>query len=384
MAKWAVYGLCALGVGFAVYGLSAEPPVQAQGPSGPPAVDRDSLKSLPGDLKAIAAEQGLPGFVAYVFEGSEPVFFTASGKRRLGGTDEVRHDDRFHLGSCGKAMTAVVAARLVAREVVSWGMPLRLAFDEVHPRLVEVTLADLLRHRAGLVKDLMKTPHWKTLWTAGGTPHEVRQQVSDRLVKEAPETQPRAAFAYSNASYLVAGAVLERAAGKPWEALMQEHVFGPLNMSSCGFGAPASSGPAPWGHRKTSNGYVPVPPGPDADNPPGMGPAGTVHCSLEDWGSFIMTLVASLRGENDYLPPAILRTLVTRQAGSDYVMGWLKLQRDWSDGFLLHHAGTNTMFYASVWAAPAENRAMLVATNRGDAFPAADAMIGRMIEAFFR
>lgn len=65
-------------------------------------------------------------------------------------------------------------------------------------------------------------------------------------------------------------------------------------------------------------------------------------------------------------------------------MGWTKVARGRSDGFVFHHVGSNTMFFASVWAAPAENRATLVVTNQGDAFAAVDAMHRRMIETFFR
>lgn len=349
----------------------------------PAARGQGDLESLPRELERIADAHGLPGFVAYVFEGPKPVFYVASGSRKAGGPDDLRHSDRFHLGSCAKAMTAVIAARLVDREVLNWNLPLRLVDDDVHPDLADVTLAELLLHRAGLVQDLTRTPHWKTLWTAPGSPRQVRQQVAQKLMREAPESPPGRKFAYSNASYLVAGALLERATGTSFEELAQEHVFGPLGMSSCGFGPPAASGPAPLGHRETKSGLEPVPPGPPADNPPALAPAGTAHCSAEDWGRFVMTFLRAYRGESDYISQDSLRNLVASQPDSEAVMGWLKLRRPWSEGFVLHHSGSNTMFYASVWAAPSEDRAVLVFTNRGQAFQAADAMFGRLIPTFF-
>lgn len=65
----------------------------------------------------------------------------------------------------------------------------------------------------------MRPPHHPpnavaSLWTAKGTPSEVRRRVAAKLVSEAPEGSPRSGFAYSNASYIVAGALLERATGR--------------------------------------------------------------------------------------------------------------------------------------------------------------------------
>jgi hypothetical protein len=46
-------------------------------------------------------------------------------------------------------------------------------------------------------------------------------------------------------------------------------------------------------------------------------------------------------------------------------MGWIVGERDWAGGRVLTHAGSNTMWYAVVWIAPARDFAVLVAANRG-------------------
>jgi len=375
-------------LGWLVASCTAPPSTEGEAPTSPVTefmAKRAMLEALGPELEAIGRAHGLPGFVAYAFEGDAPTFFVASGVRRQDRDDPVLHSDRFHLGSCTKAMTAVLAARLVDREVITWDHALRLAFDRVHPELADVTLADLLQHRAGLVEDLTRTPHWKTLWASSGTPRDVRDRVASRLVREAPETPPRTRTRYANASYLVAGAVLERATDTPWSELMTSQIFEPLGMRTCGFGPPAAGHEAPWGHRVTPQGPKPVPPGPQADNPPALGPAGTVHCSVEDWGRFVMAFVAIYRGESGFVSAESMERLVEEPAaGGDHVMGWLKLRRPWAEGPVFYHDGSNTMFYAAVWAAPSADRALLVATNRGDAFAATDAMFARMVDALFR
>ena len=74
---------------------------------------------------------------------------------------------------------------------------------------------------------------------------------------------------------MIAGAALERATSRRWEDLLREHVFAPLRMTSCGFGPPGSRAliDQPWGHDPAGTAMAPTP---AADNPPGLGPAGTM------------------------------------------------------------------------------------------------------------
>ena len=92
---------------------------------------------------------------------------------------------------------------------------------------------------------------------------------------------PAAAHVYSNFNYVVAAHMLERRYDDSWEGLITARVFAPIGMETAGFGAPNTSQgvDAPWGHDPE-----PVPFGPLADNPPALGPAGTVHASLDPNG----------------------------------------------------------------------------------------------------
>ena len=85
---------------------------------------------------------------------------------------------------------------------------------------------------------------------------------------------------------------------------MQEELFGPLGMTSAGFGAPGEPADArrsPGDTAAPSRG--PVEPGPNADNPPAIGPAGTVHASLADWAKYAALHLRGAQGR-DRLPEA--------------------------------------------------------------------------------
>jgi CubicO group peptidase (beta-lactamase class C family) len=186
------------------------------------------------------------------------------------------------------------------------------------------------------------------------------------LVTRPTEVPPGTKFVYSNQGYAIAGAMLERCAGQAWEEMMQTMLFQPLGMQHAGFGAPGSENDMdqPWGHSGTGRKPEPVPPGPDADNPPAIGPAGTVHCSIGDLAKYCAFHAAEGHAGPTLLTPESFKKLHTRCApGIDYALGWVVQERQWGGGDVLMHTGSNTMWYASMWVAPAQNSAFVAATN---------------------
>lgn len=305
-------------------------------------------------LETVRSQFGAPSLAAWIGRPGERLSSGAVGVRKLGDTTPVTEDDRWHLGSDTKAMTATLAALLVEEKKLSWSTTVGEVFKnakDLHPKFRDVTLEELLTHRSGLPANLREWPVFSR-----STPLLKRRHASAIAgLREAPAVA-RGEFLYSNLGYIVAGAMLERVTGQTWEALMKARIFTPLGMTGCGFGPPASSGTidAPWGH----DGSKPVPPGPGSDNPEELGPAGTVHCTLESWARFASLHVRGARGETTkLLNPAAFTKLHT---GSPYAMGWLV-----SDGALMHD-GSNTLFYASAWLAPARNVFVLVVTNAAD------------------
>ena len=172
-------------------------------------------------------------------------------------------------------------------------------------------------------------------------------------------------FLYSNLGYVLAGAMAEQAVGETWEELMKKTVFGPLGMMSAGFGGVGTPGEIdqPWGHGATGKPVKDY--GPEADNPPVLGPAGTVHCTLTDWAKFIADLLRGASGEKALLNPAIYKMLQTPPFRGGYALGWVVVERDWGGGKVLTHSGSNTMNLAVAWVAPQRDFAVLIVTNQG-------------------
>lgn len=314
---------------------------------------KDTLTPL---LESIRAETGAPAVGALVGDVRGIRAQAVVGVREAGKPDKARLDDPFHIGSCTKAMTATLAARLVEQNKLRWELTIAEAFinlkERIHKDYHAVTLRQLLLHRSGLPGD--RAPNPILFLKIRGLQGEIRQQrlqAVEWILEQPPAAAPGTQFAYSNFGYLVAGAMLEGATGRSWEQLMQEYHFKPLRMRTAGFGAP-----------KRFAGHSGNPPKPTFyDNPPALGPAGTVHCSLRDWAAFVrLHLQAAQGAKTPFLRPESVAELHADPYRQGYAMGWAIPQ---SGG--LTHAGSNTFWFAVATVEPRANRFYLVATNWG-------------------
>ena len=286
-------------------------------------------------------------------------------------------------------MTATLAGRLVEKKLITFettlGEVCAEADVEHDPAWKEVTLEQLLGHRGGAPSDLSADGLWGRLWAASSEPpREQRRLLFESVLAKPPVHPAGSAFLYSNASFALAGVMLELRADKPWEELMRAELFEPLDMTSAGFGAPGVAGrlDQPLGHRQgpeAGAAPVPVPVGPGDDNPAAIGPAGTVHASLEDWGKFLAAHLDGFAGRGKFLRPATWERLHRPLEGQEYGFGWAFTERDWAGGLTLTHSGSNTHWFCVAWLAPGSDLAVLATANAGEASGACDEVAAALI-----
>ena len=324
-------------------------------------------------LEAIRAEIKFPALGAALVTADEVEGVWVTGTRRAGGKELVEKTDRWHLGSCTKPMTATLIALLVARGDLAWDTPLEVLLPDIakdmHADFRDVTLVELVSHRSGIVDDeglISRLP-------AGvdGSRAEHRADITRALLSRPPAYAPRSAFKYSNAGYVVVGYVAQAKAGRTWEDLMQELVFGPLGMKSAGFGAPGEPDVCdePRGHR--ASGEI-VEPAPGSDRQLAVRPCGGVHASLADWARFVQLHLRGAHGDVEVGKIKLTREAFALlhqpfDAGSRrYARGWLVTNEPWAggDGTTLNHSGTNTMWYCETWLGLESGVAVLMTTNQ--------------------
>ena len=112
----------------------------------------DSFETI---LEPIRLNHNIPALAAILMHGERIAGIGAVGYRKSGETVAVSREDRWHLGSIGKSMTATMIARLVERGVLLWDLNIGKSLGAVIPDMDSVyrnvTLEDLLAHRSGLV-----------------------------------------------------------------------------------------------------------------------------------------------------------------------------------------------------------------------------------------
>lgn len=286
------------------------------------------------------------------------------GVRRNDGTDPVRPEDPWHLGSDGKAMTATMVARLVERGELSWDKPLDAMLPELaatmNPQYRKVTLVQLLSHHTGLPHDIGDD----SALAAFVTQHDRESLTAQRLayivqaLQQAP-VGPTTTFNYSNTGLLIAAVLAERATGKSYEDLMRQEVFVPLGMTQVGFGLTHAG--QPMGH------VAGRPATPADENPAFFAPAGNMYMPLGDWARFCIDQLDGASGKGGLLRPETYRLMQTAQPGGPYGFGWGVLaSAAGRQGPMITHAGSDGTWYVNVILLPTRGAGVLVAANAGE------------------
>jgi CubicO group peptidase (beta-lactamase class C family) len=343
--------------------------------SGPPKSD-DPTQAI----ETIRKKYKLPALAVVVVKDGAICDRIAVGVRKTGDPTPITTNDVFHIGSCTKSMTATLAGMFIDEGKLRWDTTIADVFPELKGKMDKqyenVTVEQLLTHRGG-VPEAPPSAAWKKAWKEEGTPMEQRREFIEAVLSKPPAVKPGTKMIYSNQGFVIVGAMLEKITGTAWETLITERLFKPLHMDTAGFGPPGTIGEVdqPWGHVRALFMNAPI----QLDNPPAAGPAGRVHCSLDDFARYSI-----FQMENQ---PALLRAetfdkLHTAPAGSDYACGWVVMQRSWAGGKALWHNGSNKTFYFQVWLAPKKKLAIITATNTGadNAFDACDDADVYMIE----
>ena len=351
-------------------------------PRGPIPLDRHSLRrpgGFPGDpvrcqdldtrLALLQRDTGLTAVAAAVMTGGQLAAAAVCGERRRGSGIPVTIDDRWHIGSITKSMTATLLAVLEddGRLAVNDRLPALLPDVEMAGGWSACTLHHLLTHTAGARANfpLAALRVWPD--TAEELVLARRRFVAGVLARD-PKSPCGKRFLYSNVGYTIAGHIAESACGAPYETLMQERVFGPLGLASAGFGPPQGDRPdqEPAGHAVWLR-WIRSPKDPfetRADNTPVIAPAGCAHMTISDLARYG---AAHLEGASDcgpsLLPPSSWERLHTPLL-DDYASGWVRYESDRS-GRVLMHNGSNTLWYALLVLVPSRSTVLAFATNDG-------------------
>jgi CubicO group peptidase (beta-lactamase class C family) len=344
----------------------------------------EAQTSLDSMLNPYLARYDLPAIAAAVVNGGKVISAGAVGTRRAGVRIPVTINDRFHLGSDTKAMTALLAAMLVEEGKLRWDTTVGETFPELaekmDPGLRRVTLEQLLSHTSGIPtdnEDIIKV--YLGAMSRDGNLDDMRHWLVQQWSKRPLESDPGTKFAYANMGYTITGAMIERIVNKTWDEAITERIFIPLKLRTAGLGPQSSPGriDAPLGHVIVEGKVKAVLAGPNGDNPSIIGPAGIAHMSILDFACWAGWNAGEGKRNPALVKPETMRKLHTpvismpekkdaapgTPPGGKYALGWGELAVDWAPYPLLYHGGSNGMNLAHIWLDTKRDLAIVIVTN---------------------
>lgn len=340
-------------------------------------------------LKKVMEKYNLPALAAAVTKDGKIVASGAVGLRNSAAKDKVTLQDKFHIGSCTKSMTATLAAMFVEEGKIKWTSTIAEIFPELKDSFLKdyhsVTLEQLLSHTGGI--NSIPNSHrdiWMKIYNKKNelSPVEQRKLLISEVLKLPPAYEPGKGFTYSNSGTTIAGMMLEKVSGKAWEDLLIDKLAKPLGIISIGYGLAAKDASKidqPYGHVQQGKVNIPVPPGKFVGNPSAIAPAGLVHLTVEDFARYTAFYAARC---SKLLKIESFKKL-TQPVKNNFALGWVAVKRPWG-GDVITHDGSNTMNYAVMWIAPEKNFSVVVMTNTfgGDVMKGVDEMAGQLIFKF--
>ncbi len=300
--------------------------------------------------------------ISYAVIDSKTIFeIAALGKHSTELSDTATLNDRFHIGSNTKAMTAFMIAKYVEKGKLKWTTRFFDLFPEwkanSKAEYSNITLQDLLSHKAGIQPfqgdNDPQIPEFK------GTKQAKRNQFGKFVLTLAPAKIDTAnPFIYSNAGYTLATLMLEKATKQSWEQLV-ELVFNKDLKLNVKLSWPENQKlKDTWGHSFENGKLTPIPSTVDY-HLDFTEPAGDINIKLKDYIKFIQLNLAGLSGKNNYLKAETYNFI--HKGIENYAMGWYNIYENSKE--LSTHSGTAGTYYSLVHIDRIKNKAYIIFTN---------------------
>lgn len=292
----------------------------------------------------------------------------AAGLKRKGTTARASLDDRFHIGSNTKAITAFIAARMVAQQQIGWHTTFFSLFPELKKESkdtsVDYALEDLLSFRAALppYTYTVRNPLRAQLT---GSASQQRYALARYLLRQKPVVAEDGLY-LTNTGYILAGLMLEKASGRSYKALVKE--FGDELGITFGFGYPnVTDTLQTWGHDVALKPVAPF----DHYKLDWLLSAGNINMTLPDYARFIQEFLKPAPG---LLSSAVTGQLLYGRPGFAY--GWFN-EKDSTGRYLMaSNEGNAGAFITRVAVVRERDIAFIIFTN------AAAVATGKGIDVF--
>jgi D-alanyl-D-alanine carboxypeptidase len=187
--------------------------------------EADAVKEIERHVAKAAADDRFSG-VALVAKGDRVIFNKAYGLADKANNIPNNLDTKFNLGSMNKMFTSVAIAQLVQAGKLSYDTTLAKVLPEYPNKevAVKITVHQLLTHTSGL-GDFFKPEFFQNREKYRNPKDYFPIFANDPL-----RFEPGKDWSYSNAGFIVLGAIVENASGQNYFEYVRDHIFAPAGM----------------------------------------------------------------------------------------------------------------------------------------------------------
>jgi CubicO group peptidase (beta-lactamase class C family) len=200
------------------------------------ALPPQTIEELKAGIEQILRKTGVPGAGIALVNRKEIVWAGGVGKADVAAGRNVTADTHFRIGSISKTVVAVALLRLAEEGKIDLNARLKqiapeVEFENLWEATHPVRVVNLLEHTAGF--DDRHPSESDNLTDPADLP--LRDVLAICPTSRHSRWPPGTRMSYSSPGYAVAGYLIEKATGRPYEEYIAENVFAPLGMETASF-----------------------------------------------------------------------------------------------------------------------------------------------------
>ncbi|WP_262689446.1 serine hydrolase domain-containing protein [Kordiimonas aestuarii] len=346
---------------------------------GTPQLDAADLEAWLDGYMSGALEQGdVAGAVVSVVKDGRPLFAKGYGYRDVASKLPMDAAQTLvRIGSTSKLFTWTAVMQLVEQGMLDLDADVNTYLDFTIPERDggPVTMNDLMTHRGGFeegLKEILITDPAKFITTEKYLKDHMRPRIFP--VGKVP--------AYSNYGTALAGYIVERLSGEPFDDYIERHILGPLHMERSTFRQPL---PEKF-QDNVSLGYMSASQPPQAFEMITSAPAGSMSATADDMANFMIAHLQQGRfGDARILKAETARLMY--QPSAPHEPGFTTMAHGFFSGpingkRLIGHGGDTIWFHTDMNLIPEEGVGFFVSFNSRGKNEAVYGMRERFVEGF--
>ena len=216
-------------------------------------IDQADIENIVAQMQAAVDGEFIPGALLLVGNSDGVGVLETVGMQSPGGSTPVNKDTLFRIYSMTKPIISVATLSMVEDGLIALNDPVSKYIPEFdNLRVISqksgnissaenvMTVENLLTHESGLIQEIFSpNSALGQMYGENIKGNMTARELAGTLGKLPVFFEPGTAWHYGHSTDVL-GAVIEVAAGKPLDALLQERIFGPLGMDETTFFVPIS------------------------------------------------------------------------------------------------------------------------------------------------